>query len=291
MDPLNAEAVHDSDHGQRIQSCPELVDTHVHLNFDLYSEDLEQVARRWREAGITQLVHSCCRPDEFLQLQEVAERYPEVFLAVGLHPLEASDWNPKMGKQINQLAQSPRVVAIGETGLDFYKSDPESRDLQEQAFRAQLSIAQTLDLAVIVHSRDAAVATRDVLDEMDPEHQLRVVMHCWSGTPEETRWFVERQCWVSFSGIVTFKNAKSVKQSAKEVPTDQLLVETDCPFLAPVPYRGKRNEPAFVAEVAKVVAQLRGVTLPLLAEQTTANARRLFQLPKPAPLNELLDAL
>ncbi len=119
------------------------------------------------------------------------------------------------------------------------------------------------------------------LDEEDPDHQLRIVMHCWSGTPEETRWFVERGCWISFSGIVTFKSAKSVQAAVAAVPQDQILVETDCPFLSPVPKRGKRNEPAHVVHVAEKVAELRGIGKVDLSEQTTANARRLFRLPPP----------
>lgn len=258
----------------------ELIDSHVHLNFDSYSEDLDAVAQRWREQGIRQLVHSCCSPMEFPQLQAVADRYPEVFLAVGLHPLEVEHWLPEMAQTIQTLAHGdPRVVAIGETGLDFYKAEVATIEQQYEAFRAQLRIAQALDRAVIVHCRDAAEATHGILDEEDPDHELRIVMHCWSGTPEETRWFVERGCWISFSGIVTFKSAKTVQAAVAEVPGEQILVETDCPFLSPVPKRGKRNEPAHVAYVAEKVAELRGISGVELAQQTTANARRLFRLP------------
>lgn len=260
-----------------------LIDSHVHLNFEAYQTDLDQVAQRWREAGITQLVHSCCRPSEFPQLQAVADRYPEVSLAVGFHPLEAMSWNSQVATEIRQWATTdPRVVAIGETGLDFYKSDPASIDLQRAAFQTQISIARELDLAVIIHCRDAAEATREILQtEMlaDPERPLRAVMHCWSGTPAETRWFVELGCWISFSGIISFKTAATVRQSILEVPLDRLLVETDCPFLAPVPYRGKRNEPAHVAEVAAIVAQVRELPLGSVAQYTTQNARQLFRLP------------
>ena len=260
----------------------ELIDSHVHLNFDSYTEDLDAVAQRWRERGIRQLVHSCCSPMEFPELQAVADRYPEVFLAVGLHPLEVEHWVPEMTQTIQTLAhEDPRVVAIGETGLDFYKAEATTIERQYEAFRAQLQIARTLDRAVIIHCRDAAEATRKILDEQDPSHELRIVMHCWSGTPEETRWFVERGCWVSFSGIVTFKSAKTVQASVAEVPGDRILVETDCPFLSPVPKRGKRNEPAHVAYVADKVAELRGISRADLAQQTTANARQLFRLPLP----------
>lgn len=258
-----------------------LIDTHVHLNFDSYAEDLDQVAGHWRQAGITQVVHACCHPAEFPQLQAVANRFPEVFLAVGLHPLEAGQWDPSLISQMERYAlEDPRVVAIGETGLDFYKSDPDTIDRQYQAFAAQVQLAQRLDLALIVHCRDAAVAARDLLDEWDPTHQLRVVMHCWSGSPEETGWFVERGCYISFSGIVTFKSARTVHASVLEVPLEQLLVETDCPFLAPTPHRGQRNEPAHVVYVAKRVAELRGLSLEDVATATTANAQHLFRLTK-----------
>lgn len=256
------------------------IDSHVHLNFDSFQSDLDQVAQNWRKAGVAQLVHSCCTPAEFPQLQAVADQYPEVSLAVGLHPLEAGSWSEEIGLAITQWAkEDPRVVAIGETGLDFYKSEAEMIDLQKEAFRYQLSIAQELDRAVIVHCRDAAVATREILKEMDPDRNLRIVMHCWSGTPEETRLFVELGCWISFSGIVTFKSAKTVHQSVFEVPADRLLIETDCPFLAPTPYRGQRNEPAHVIQVAQTLAQLRQESLDELAEQTTHNACVLFRLP------------
>ena len=257
-----------------------LVDTHVHLNFDAYVDDLDQVAQQWRAAGIAQVVHSCCRPSEFPQLQAVADRFPEVFLAVGFHPLEAAHWDPTQAEQIERYAlEDPRVVAIGEMGLDFYKSDPATIELQYQAFRAQIEIGQKRDLALIIHCRDAAEATRDLLDDLDPDHRLRVVMHCWSGSPEETTWFVERGCYISFSGIVTFKSARTVQASVLTVPLDQLLVETDCPFLAPVPHRGQRNEPAHVVHVAHKVAELRQLPIDQIAAQTTRNAQRLFRLP------------
>ncbi|MEN9231715.1 MAG: TatD family hydrolase [Thermostichus sp. DG02_5_bins_236] len=257
------------------------VDTHVHLNYPNFSEDLPEVAQRWRAAGIRQLVHSCVTPDEFPQLQAIADQYPEVFLSVGLHPLEARQWQPEMATQIAQLAAAdPRVVAIGETGLDFYKSDPATIELQKQAFRAQIAIAQSKDLALIIHCRDAAEATHELLlQAIETSGPVRAVMHCWSGSPAETREFVALGCFVSFSGIVTFKNAKVVQASALEVPPSQLLVETDCPFLAPTPFRGKRNEPAYVERVAQALAELLGIPLEKLAEQTSHNAAQLFRLP------------
>ncbi|MEN9225401.1 MAG: TatD family hydrolase [Thermostichus sp. DRC_bins_24] len=258
-----------------------LVDTHVHLNYPNFAADLPEVAQRWRQAGIRQLVHSCVTPDEFPQLQAIADQYPEVFLSVGLHPLEARLWQPPMAAEIARLAAGdPRVVAIGETGLDFYKSDPADIELQKQAFQAQIAIAQRQDLALIIHCRDAAAATHQILSQAIAEAgPVRAVMHCWSGSPAETREFVALGCFISFSGIVTFKNAKAVRESALEVPLTQLLIETDCPFLAPTPFRGKRNEPAYVEQVAHTLADLLGIPLENLAEQTSHNAAQLFRLP------------
>ncbi|MFS8868168.1 TatD family hydrolase [Synechococcus sp. H65.1] len=265
-----------------VLSAAPLVDTHVHLNYPDFAEDLPQVAERWRQAGIRHLVHSCVTPAEFPQLQAIANQYPEVFLSVGLHPLEARQWQPDLAEKIAQLAASDtRVVAIGETGLDFYKSDPADIERQQASFRAHIAIAQEQDLALIVHCREAAAATYELLKEaLATGGPLRVVMHCWSGSPEETRLFVELGCFISFSGIVTFKNAETVRRSALEVPLSQLLVETDCPFLAPTPFRGKRNEPAYVQRVAQTLAELLQIPLEDLAQQTSQNAARLFRLPQ-----------
>ena len=262
----------------------QLVDTHVHINFKDFKDDLDAVRDRWLSNGVTRLVHSCVSPDEFHQLQAIADRFPEVSLAVGLHPLDkdlnTTGWQPEIGEKIRDLAEGDRrVVAIGETGLDFFKSD--CQEEQIAAFKSQLRTARSLNLPVIIHSREASVMTRQVLQEInaeDPTQPVRGVMHCWAGNPEETQWFVDLGMYISFSGVVTFKNAHDLHESAKIVPSDRLLVETDCPFLAPVPKRGKRNEPAYVLHVAENVANLRAVDLETLAAQTTNNAIALFAL-------------
>ena len=262
----------------------QLVDTHVHINFKDFQSDLEAVRDRWLGNGVTRLVHSCVSPDEFNQIQAIADQFPEVSFAVGLHPLDKNlntlGWNPEVGDRIKALAISDqRVVAIGETGLDFFKSD--SKTAQIEAFKSQLRTARSLNLPVIIHSREASVTTREVLQEINaesPQQPIRGVMHCWAGNPEETQWFIDLGMYISFSGVVTFKNAHDLHESAKIVPSDRLLVETDCPFLAPVPKRGKRNEPAYVLHVAEGVAKLRGEELSSLAAQTTDNAYKLFNL-------------
>lgn len=262
-----------------------LIDTHVHLNFDSFSEDLDAVRDRWRSAGVERLIHSCVEPSEFAAMQAIADHCPELSLAIGLHPLSAALWTEALGDEIERLARSDdRVVAIGETGLDFFKAEDRSR--QAAAFERQLAIAHTLGKTVIIHCRDAASAMVQVLhDVRDHLGGLPCcVMHCWAGTADEVQAFVELDFYVSFSGIVTFKTAEAVREAVAIVPDNRLLIETDCPFLAPVPYRGQRNEPAFVRSVAERVAELRGLSLENLARQTTENARRCFNLPRPSSL-------
>jgi TatD DNase family protein len=259
------------------QAIPmQLIDTHVHINFDVFQSDLEAIRDRWREAGVVKLVHSCVEPSEVASIQALADQFPELAFAVGLHPLDAAKWTPQMEAQILSLARSDaRVVAIGEMGLDFFKA--ENILEQKEVFKAQLAIASVLNLPVIIHCRDASQAMRDLLQEFWQLHQpVRGVMHCWSGSPQETQWFLDLGFYISFSGIVTFKNATQIHASAAMVPSDRYLIETDCPFLAPVPKRGKRNEPAYVRHVAEAVAHLRQISLEELSTQTTENACKLF---------------
>jgi TatD DNase family protein len=259
----------------------QLIDTHVHLNFDVFQPDLEEIAQRWRAAGVVGLLHSCVEPQEFAAIREIADRFPELNFAVGLHPLDSEKWTNSSAEQIRELAQADsRVKAIGETGLDYYKA--EDRSLQKEAFISQLEIAHQLNKAVIIHCRDAASALREICQDFwQKRGQVAGVMHCWSGNTQETQWFLDLGFYISFSGIVTFKNAREVQEAAKIVPSDRLLIETDCPFLAPNPKRGKRNEPAYVRHVAEQLAQIRHTPLETLAQQTTDNAKELFNLDLP----------
>lgn len=254
----------------------QLIDTHVHINFDVFNGELDEIRERWRKAGVVHLVHSCVEPEEFSSIKTIADRYREVSFAVGLHPLDTEKWTEEKANEIYTLAKSDaRVVAIGETGLDFYKAD--NQEQQRSAFEAQLEIALKLNKPVIIHCREAAVATAEILrDFMARRGKVQGVMHCWGGTPTETQWFLDLGFYISFSGVVTFKAAKQVQESAMMVEPSRLLIETDCPFLAPVPMRGKRNEPAYVLHVAEQVAKLRGVSLETLCQETTQNACELF---------------
>ncbi|MEL7034071.1 MAG: TatD family hydrolase [Cyanobacteria bacterium J06592_8] len=265
----------------------QLVDTHVHLNFDVLASDLEAIQQRWKEAGVVRLVHSCVHPAEFPEIKAIANQVENLFFSVGLHPLDTEKWTSATPEEILTLAESDsRVVALGEMGLDYYKAD--NPDIQQHVFEAQLELAHHLNKPVIIHCRDAAEPMRKLLQNFWKRvGPVRGVMHCWGGTPVETQWFLDLGFYISFSGTVTFKKATQIQDSARLVDSEHILVETDCPFLAPVPRRGKRNEPAYVRHVAEKVAQLRDIPLEILAQQTTANACRLFGLPKPSVQPEL----
>jgi len=256
----------------------QLIDTHVHLNFDVFQSDLEDVSHRWREAGVVRLIHSCVEPSEFEEIQVLAARFPEVYFAVGLHPLDAHKWTAEFEDIIPyRVCSNPKVIALGEMGLDFYKAN--NLEQQKAVFIAQLFLAEQLNLPIIIHCRDAAKPMAELLQDFWKNHQpLSGVMHCWSGTPEETQCFLDLGLYISFSGIVTFKNANQIQAAARMVPRDRILIETDCPFLSPVPRRGKRNEPAYVSYVAEKIAQLRCIDVDNLAAQTTENACKLFGL-------------
>jgi|TARA_B100001175_G_scaffold153295_1_gene129917 TatD DNase family protein len=256
-----------------------LIDSHCHIVFRNFEDDLEDVATRWREAGVKALLHACVEPAEIPAIRSLADRFPEMRYSVGVHPLDTEHWCPDTVDVLRQAAlDDPRVVAIGELGLDLFRD----KNLEEQlaVLRPQLDLAVELNLPVIVHCRDAAEPMLDELRTRRSEGCCPAgVMHCWGGTPEEMHAFLDLGFYISFSGTVTFPKALATHACAEQVPEDRFLVETDCPFLAPVPRRGKRNEPAFVASVASRVADLRGVDVDRVAAVTTSNARRLFKLP------------
>ena len=256
-----------------------LIDSHCHIVFRNFEDDLEDVAARWREAGVSALLHACVEPAEIPAIRSLADRFPEMRYSVGVHPLDTEHWCPDTVDVLREAAlDDPRVVAIGELGLDLFRD----KNLEEQlaVLRPQLDLAVELNLPVIVHCRDAAEPMLDELRTRRSEGCCPAgVMHCWGGTPEEMHAFLELGFYISFSGTVTFPKALATHACAEQVPEDRFLVETDCPFLAPVPRRGKRNEPAFVASVASRVADLRGVDVDRVAAVTTSNARRLFKLP------------
>ena len=258
---------------------PVLVDSHCHIVFRNFDDDLEAVAQRWRDAGVRSLVHACVEPGEIPAIRALADRFDELRYSVGVHPLDTEHWQPDTPEILRQAAQAdPRVVAIGELGLDLFRE--QNLAAQMAMLDPQLDLAVELDLPVIVHCRDAAEPMLALLRQRASLGGCpRGVMHCWGGDPAEMAGFLELGFFISFSGTVTFPKAEATHACARQVPADRYLVETDCPFLAPVPRRGKRNEPAFVAAVAARVADLRGQTLTEVANTSSSNAARLFGLP------------
>jgi len=262
---------------QAIAQAP-LVDSHCHLVFRNFDEDLDAVRERWREAGVRALVHACVEPSEIPAIRALADRLPELRYSVGVHPLDTEHWQSDTAEVLAAAARDDsRVVAIGELGLDLFRQ--QNLDDQLQVLRPQLDLAVELDLPVIIHCRDAA---EPMLQELRLRAERgacpRGVMHCWGGTPEEMRGFLELGLFISFSGTVTFPKATDTHACAREVPAERYLVETDCPFLAPVPRRGKRNEPAYVRAVAERVAEMRQESLERVCRTSTANAAHLFGL-------------
>jgi len=260
-----------------------LVDTHCHLADPRLYGDLEGVLARAAAAGVHAMVSvGAIGPIESdRRTVEIAERQPGVFAAVGVHPHDAKDCDPARIAELRELAQSRKVVAIGETGLDFhYLHSP--ADAQEAALRRHLELAGELELPVVIHCRDGEQRVMEIVGEVGMPRAGGVI-HCFTGDIGAARGFVELGFYVSFSGIITFRNANAVRAAAAAVPDDAVMVETDAPYLAPEPLRGKRNEPAFVVRIAEVLAHLRGVATERLAAQAAANASRLFRLP-PAPV-------
>lgn len=261
----------------------QVIDSHCHLDYRGSHDEVDELVARAREAGVVQMVtvESKSTVPSCERAVQIAGRHEDVFAAVGFHPHDASKVDDDVVAAIRALAADPRVVAIGETGLDYHY-DNSPRDAQRDAFRRFLRLSRELDLPVIVHTREAEEDTLRILME-EPLGPAGGVIHCFTGTLPFAMACVELGFHVSVSGIVTFRNATEIAEVARQVPLERLLVETDSPFLAPIPHRGKRNEPAFVVHVARFVASIRGMSDYELASATVANTRRLFRLPTPRP--------
>lgn len=251
------------------------VDSHCHLNYKGLVEEQAAVLARARAAGVTTMVNIATRQSEWDDLLAVAEREPDVFATVGVHPHEADAHPDVTTELLVERARHPRVVGIGESGLDYYY-DHSDRGCQQSSFRAHIAAARDSGLPLVVHTRDAEADTHAILTDEMGKGAFTGVLHCFTGTLDLAHKGMELGLYVSISGIVTFKNAKDLQGVAQAIPDDRLLIETDSPFLAPVPHRGRLCEPAFVADTARFLADLRGVSVETLAEQTTANFRRLF---------------
>jgi TatD DNase family protein len=253
-----------------------LFDTHVHLNADQYKEDLEEVVKRAGDAGVEKMVVVGFDRPTINKAMELIEKYSFLYAAIGWHPVDAIDMEASDLEWIKELSHHPKVVAIGEMGLDYHW-DKSPKDIQKDVFRKQIALAKEVKLPIIIHNRDA---TEDVVSILEEEgaNEVGGIMHCFTGSLEIARKCIDMNFYISFGGPVTFKNAKKPKEVAKEIPMERLLIETDCPYLTPHPFRGKRNEPAYVKYVAEQIAELKGVSYAEIAEITTKNAKEIFSI-------------
>jgi TatD DNase family protein len=252
-----------------------LVDSHCHLDFPDFSSELDAVVARARAAGIGRIVTISTRVRKFPQQLAIADHFPDVFCSVGTHPHHAHEELDIDAKALTALTQNPKVVAIGEAGLDYHY-DNSPRDAQAQGFRRHVAAARETGLPLVIHSRECDADMAAILTEETGQGAFPAVLHCFTGGRDLALRAIELGLYVSFTGILTFKNSQNLRDIAAELPADRILVETDAPYLAPLPFRGKRNEPAYVVETAKVLADCRGVSADEIARQTTENFFRLF---------------
>ncbi|KFF57513.1 TatD family hydrolase [Bacillus subtilis] len=253
-----------------------LFDTHAHLNAEQYDTDLEEVIERAKAEKVERIVVVGFDRPTIIRAMEMIEEYDFIYAAIGWHPVDAIDMTEEDLAWIKELSAHEKVVAIGEMGLDYHW-DKSPKDIQKEVFRKQIALAKEVNLPIIIHNRDA---TEDVVTILKEEGAEAVggIMHCFTGSAEVARECMKMNFYLSFGGPVTFKNAKKPKEVVKEIPNDRLLIETDCPFLTPHPFRGKRNEPSYVKYVAEQIAELKEMTFEEIASITTENAKRLFRI-------------
>ena len=251
------------------------IDSHCHLNYKGLVEEQQAVLGRARAAGVDAMLNISTRASEWDAVIGVAEREADVWASVGIHPHEADEHPDVQTATLVERAAHPRVVGIGESGLDFYY-DHSDRERQRASFRAHLAAARDTGLPIIVHTRDAEEDTAEILADEMGKGAYPGVIHCFTASADFARKALDLGLYISISGIVTFKNARDLQETARQLPADRLLIETDSPFLAPVPHRGRPCEPAYVADTARFLAELRGETLEQLSSATSANFRALF---------------
>lgn len=255
-----------------------LVDSHCHLNFPEFADNMQAVLQAMEDNGVTHALCVSVTLDKFPEVLAVAQAHDNFYASVGIHP-DYEDIPAFTVEELVRLASSPKVIAIGETGLDYFRLTGDL-EWQRERFRLHIRAARQSGKPLIIHTRSAAEDTLRVMREEGAD-QIGGVMHCFTESWEVAEAAMELGFYISFSGIVTFKNAAALKEVAQKVPLERMLVETDSPYLAPVPYRGKTNQPAFVKHVAEEIASLRGISLEAVAEATTRNFFKLFKLPQP----------
>jgi TatD DNase family protein len=259
-----------------------LVDSHCHLDFPDFADELDAVIARARAAGIGRMVTISTRVRRQNELLAIADRFSDIFCSVGTHPHYAHEELDVTAADLVARTRHPKVVAIGEAGLDYHY-DRSPRQDQELGFRTHIEAARETGLPLVIHSRNADEDTARILEEETGQGAFPAVLHCFTGGPDLARRAIALGLFISFTGILTFKNSTALRAIAAELPPDRILVETDAPYLAPNPFRGKRNEPAYVVETAKVLGETRGVSFDEIARQTTENFFALFsKVPRPA---------
>lgn len=253
-----------------------MIDSHCHLADTQFEKDLSAVLRRAREAGVERCIAIADSLEEGERCLEIVAKYEEVFCTLGVHPHVSSQWSVGSKQQlVTMIHSSKKVVAVGEIGLDyFYDNSP--RDIQQEVFRMQLQLAKELSLPAVVHCRDAVEDIRKIIADVDPPS---LVVHCCTEKWEDVAALVERGYHLSFTGIATYAKSEEIRRTMKKCPLEQIMIETDAPYLAPIPHRGKRNEPAYVVEVAKLLADLKGLSFAALQDITTRTTVAFFALP------------
>ncbi len=268
-----------------------MIDTHAHLDFKEFDEDREEVIKRAYEAGVEKIINVGCSPEHSQGAVDLAQNYEQIYAAVGVHPHDASQVNDEILNDLRKLAQSKKVVAIGEIGLDYYRIDADPtrittqihadpKEIQKSSFVKQLNLTKELKLPVIIHCRDAYGDVLEILNSFSGDKSILGVTHCFSGSRKFAKQFLNLGLYLSFTGAITYtKNPDAeIFQVIKEVPLDKIMIETDCPYLAPIPHRGKRNEPAYVKFVADKIAEIRKITFEEVEKVTSENAERLFKI-------------
>jgi TatD DNase family protein len=252
-----------------------LIDSHCHLDFPDFADDRDAIVERAAAAGVSRLITISTRVDRFVQISGLADQYPNVFCSVGTHPHQAHEEPAANVDTLVALSRHPKCVAIGEAGLDYHY-DRSPRDIAAGVFRTHIAAARNSHLPLIIHARDADADVAAILKDEMRRGPFSAVLHCFTASRALAETGVELGLYVSFSGVLTFKNAIELRAIAASIPLDRLLVETDAPYLAPVPYRGKRNEPSYVVDTARTLAAVKGVDFETLSSATTANVMRLF---------------
>lgn len=249
-----------------------MIDTHSHINFDDYKENFDSFLKDIKDNGTDYVIIPGVEPSTFDEIISLCEKYDMLFAAIGIHPSEAKTYTTEVEKEIYEKLKNEKVIAIGEIGLDYYW-EQETKELQKEVFRKQLKIAEELQIPVLIHDREAHEDTFNILQEFNLKD---VIFHCFSGNSEFAQKCIEKGYYIAIGGVVTFKNAKDLKEVAKITPLEKLLLETDAPYLAPVPFRGKLNTPAYLKYIAQEIANIKEIDVEKVKQQTTINAQKIF---------------